>query len=200
MTTPAVVHLIGHPASGKRTVAQALVDVAAARGQRFVLLDNHLTGDVILSVIDRSIHPIPVEVWDRVEDVREVMYRAIVDLSPPDWSFVVTNVVRAGDEREARTVTRVAQLADERGARHLAVGVRCETDVLLRRVTSPERNLRHKWTDPDGVAGYVQDHDMFDVSIYDHLDLDTTHRSPSESAQTILARLAHGGPTTDGAT
>ena len=54
------------------------------------------------------------------------MYRAIVDLSPPDWSFVVTNVVRADDPSEARTVTRVHQLAEERPAATWPVRVHCD--------------------------------------------------------------------------
>jgi len=186
---PAVVHLIGYPAAGKLTVAKALVEAAAARDRTFVRLDNHLTGDVILSVVDPTLHPIPQTVWDRVEDVREVMYQAIVDLSPPDWSFVVTNVVRAGDEREARTVTRVHQLAQERGSRHLAVRVHCERDALLTRVTAPDRYERHKWTDPEGVARYVDDVDMYDVTGYEWMEVDTTHQSPEQSAAAILVHL-----------
>lgn len=195
MPTPAVVHLIGYPATGKLTVAKALVEAAAARGDTFVRLDNHLTGDVILSVIDPTVHPIPVTVWDRVEDVREIMYRAIVDLSPPEWSFVVTNVVRDGDEREARTVTRVQQLADERGSRHLAVRVHCDREELIARVTAPDRFTRRKWTDPEGVARYVDGVDMFDVTAYDWMEIDTTHQSPETSAEAILAHLDQGGPT-----
>ena len=73
-----------------------------------MLLDNHLTGNVILSVIDpRASNPIPDVVWDRVEEVREVMYRAIVELSPPDWSFVFTNVLRDDDPMRPRPSTRV---------------------------------------------------------------------------------------------
>jgi adenylylsulfate kinase-like enzyme len=192
---PAIVHLIGYPASGKLTVAKALVAEAAARGRTFVRLDNHLTGDVILSVIDRSIHPIPVEVWDRVEDVREVMYQAIVDLSPPDWSFVVTNVVRDGDPREERTVARVRQLADERASRHLAVRVVCDREVLLTRVTAPDRQVHHKWTDPEGVGRYVDEVDMYDVTAYDWLEVDTTQQPPEQSAAAILDHLDQGGPT-----
>ena len=120
---PAVIHLVGYPASGKLTVATALVEAAAARGQTFVRLDNHLTGDVILSVVDRSLNPIPRAVWDRVEDVREVMYQAIVELSPPDWSFVLTNVVQANDPMDARAVERVHQLAMERLVGRGRVGV-----------------------------------------------------------------------------
>jgi chloramphenicol 3-O-phosphotransferase len=190
MPTPAVVHLVGYPASGKLTVAKALVEAAAARGQTFVRLDNHLTGDVILSVIEPGLNPIPGVVWERVEDVREVMYGAIVELSPPDWSFVVTNVVRAGDHPiEIRTVTRVHQLAEERASRHLAVRVHCDREVLLERVSAADRFTRHKWTDPAGVARYMDDNDIIDLSAYDTVDLDTTSQTPEQSAAAILAHL-----------
>jgi adenylate kinase family enzyme len=183
---PAVVHLIGYPASGKLTVAKALVAAAAEVGRTFVLLDNHLTADAILSVIDRSIHPIPATVWDRVDDVRDIVYDAIVDLSPADWSFVITNVVRDDDPREARTVTRVRRLAEERSSHHVPVRVRCDRDVLLTRVTAPDRRTRHKWTDPEGVARYVEANEMFDLSPYDPFDLDTTAQTPESSAAAIL--------------
>ncbi len=189
MATPAIVHLIGYPAAGKLTVAKALVAAAADAGRTFVLLDNHLTGDVILSVCDRTVHPIPKGVWDRVEEVREVMYRAIVELSPPDWSFVVTNVVRDGDPDEARIVTRIRQLAHDRASVHVPVRVHCDRDVLLTRVTAQDRFTRHKWVDPEGVGRYVDDVDMIDLSAYDPLEIDTTMQSPSQSAAVILAHL-----------
>jgi chloramphenicol 3-O-phosphotransferase len=190
---PAIVHLIGYPAAGKLTVAKALVSAAASQGRTFVLLDNHLTADPVLSVIDRSI-PIPVTVWDRVEEVREVVYRAIVDISPADWSFVITNVVRDGDEREARTVARVRQLAEERASHHVAVRVHCDREVLLSRVSAPDRLTRHKWVDPDGVRRYVDENDMIDLSTYDPFELDTTSRTPEESAAAILAHIVGRGP------
>ena len=104
-------------------------------------------------------------------------------------AFVVTNVVRDADEREARTVHRVHQLAVERGARHLAVSVRCDRDALLSRVTAPDRFTRHKWTDPEGVARYMEACQMMDLSAYDTLELDTTDQSPEASAALILDRL-----------
>ena len=166
------------------------MEAAATRGHTFVRLDNHLTGDVILSVIDPTLHAIPADVWSRVEDVRELMYQAIIEYSPADWSFVVTNVVRDGDEREERTVSRVKQLADERGCRHLAVRVVCDREVVLERVTAPDRFTRHKWTDRDGVGRYIDDVDMYDVSAYEWIEVDTTHQSPEKSANAILDHLA----------
>lgn len=185
MLPSAIIHLIGHPAVGKYTVAKALVAVAAESGERVVLMDNHATGNLILSILE-PVDPIPGEVWDRVGEVREVVYRTIADMSPPDWSFVFTNVLVADDPGDRAVVVRLAQLAQETGRHYLPVRLTCELDAQLRRVVAPERGPRHKWTDVTAVDRFVRAHDLVEV---DGLDIDTTHQSPERSATAILAHL-----------
>ena len=192
---PAIIHLIGHPAVGKYTVAKALVSAAAAAGQHHVLMDNHATGNVILPLLDLAgVNPIPDEVWDRVGEVREVVYRTIADMSPPDWSYVFTNALIADDPREQIALHRVAKLADDSGRRYAPVRLTCEIDVHIARVASPERDLRHKWTDVDAVDRFLRGNEVIDLSAYDSLDVDTTNQSPEQSALAILAHLDQGGP------
>jgi hypothetical protein len=192
---PAIIHLIGHPAVGKYTVAKALVQAAAATGQQHVLMDNHATANVILPLLDLSGLPsIPDEVWDRVGEVREVVYRTIVDMSSPTWSYVFTNVLIADDPREQIALHRVAKLADDSGRRYAPVRLTCEIDVHIARVASPERDLRHKWTDVDAVDRFLRGNEVIDLSAYDSLDVDTTNQSPEQSALAILAHLDQGGP------
>ena len=139
-SAPAVVHLVGRPGSGKRTVALALVEAAAAEGRTFELVDNHRTGNLILSLIGvdgRS--EVPSAAWDRVIEVREAVFRTIEELSPPDWSFVLTNVLLADDPRDHAAVARLRAMAAVRGSTYLPVHVQCEDEELLRRVPSPER-------------------------------------------------------------
>jgi len=89
--TPAIVHLIGFPAAGKFTVAKALARQAT---DHLVVIDNHFTANVIFGVMEiDGVKPVPDEVWDRVEEVREAVFTTIETLSPPDWSFVFTNVM-----------------------------------------------------------------------------------------------------------
>lgn len=185
MLPSAIIHLIGHPAVGKYTVAKALVAVAAESGERVVLMDNHATGNLILSILE-PVDPIPGEVWDRVGEVREVVYRTIADMSPPEWSFVFTNVLVADDPGDRAVVVRLAQLAQETGRHYLPVRLTCELDAQLRRVVAPERGPRHKWTDVTAVDRFVRAHDLVEV---DGLDIDTTHQSPERSATAILAHL-----------
>ena len=196
MAPAAIIHLIGHPAVGKYTVAKELVRAADAAGQKVVLMDNHATGNVILPLLDLAgVDPIPDEVWDRVGEVREVVYRTIADMSPPEWSFVFTNVLLADDPRERAGLERVVKVADDSGRSYVPVRLTCDHDVQLERVASPERGPRHKWTDVDGLDRFLRRYDVIDLSAYDPLDIDTTHQSPEQSAATILTHLDHGGPT-----
>ena len=184
---PAIVHLIGHPAVGKYTVAKALVGAAEAAGAHFVLMDNHATGNVILPLLDLGGgQPVPNEVWDRVGEVREVVYRTITDMSPPDWTYVFTNVLVEDDPGDRAVVGRMAQLAEASGRRYVPVRLRCEPTVQLQRVVSPERGPRHKWTDVTAVDRFIRAHDLVEV---EGLDLDTTSHSPEQSAAAILAHL-----------
>ena len=185
MSPSAIVHLIGHPGVGKYTVAKALVAASADRGSRVVLMDNHATGNLILSILE-PVDPIPSVVWDRVGEVREVVYRTIADMSPPEWSFVFTNVLVADDPGDRAVVMRLADLARESGRHYLPVRLTCELGAQLERVVAPERGPRHKWTDVTAVERFVRGHDLVDV---DGLDIDTTHQSPEQSAAVILAHL-----------
>jgi hypothetical protein len=183
----AVVHLVGRPGAGKRTVALALVEAAAAAGRTFVLLDNHRTGNLILSLVGADGRSsLPSAVWDRVVEVRDVVFRTIEELSPRDWSFVLTNVLLTDDPRDHAAVARIRALADSRGSAYLPVHVHCDEEELLRRVPNPERAALHKWVDPDGVrASFARPLLVPDGAV----DLDTTALPPADSARWLLAQL-----------
>ena len=184
---PAIVHLIGYPATGKYTVAKALVAAARSAGARAVLQDNHASGNLILSVLDGDgTQVLPPVVWERVGEIREVVYRTIEDLSPPDRSFVFTNVLRAGDRADEAVVERLAALATARGSIYLPVRLTCDVDTLLTRVPDDDRRARHKWIDPDAVGTFIANTDMVDLSAHQPVDVDTTTAPPEQSAQRIL--------------
>jgi len=186
--TPAIVHLIGFPAAGKYTVAQELAHRA---NTHLVVIDNHFTANVIFGVIDiDGVKPVPDEVWDRVEEVREAVFTTIETLSPPEWSFVFTNVLTEGEPRDAAAVTRLNELATTTNRRYAPVRLHCHVDELVNRIVSEERKRRLKWIDPDGVRRYATERELINVDAYDPLDLDVTHSSPENTAATILEHLS----------
>lgn len=187
MSWPAVVHLIGRPGAGKLTVATAFVAAAAEAGRTVALLDNHRTSDPVLAMIGidgRS--AVPQAAWDRVHEVREVVYRAIEELGPPRWSYVLTNVLLDDDPDDHAQVARVRRMAELRDSRYVPVLVHCEEDELLRRVPDPGRAAKLKWIDPEGVRGSLA-RPLLVPS--DAVELDTTHRSPEESARWLVERV-----------
>jgi hypothetical protein len=184
---PAIVHLIGYPATGKYTVAKAVVAAARDAGTRAVLMDNHASSNLILSALDGDgTSRLPSVVWERVGEIREIVYRTIEDLSPPDRSYVFTNVLKAGDPLDEAVVERLAGLAAARRAIYLPVRLTCDVDTLLTRVPDADRRARHKWIDPGAVRAFIDDTELVDLSRHRPLDVDTTNGPPEAAAQRIL--------------
>lgn len=186
-----IVHLLGFPAAGKRTVAVALVAAGAERGQRFVLLDNHLSSNPVLAVLDHGgAGFVGQDAWDLVGEVRDVQDRAILQLAPPDRSFVFTNAAMAGDANGATAVARLERLAAARGSAYVPVVLHCDLDELLRRVPSADRAAHGKWLVPGEVATHVDGHEVFRPDHPNLLEVDTTAAPPAQAAGRILDHLA----------
>src|SRR5205807_7848377 len=137
------------------------------------------TANVIFSVIDQDgARPIMHTVWDRVMEVREAVFRTIEEHSPPDWSFVLTNVLLADLPGDIALAERIMRMAESRGSAYVPVAVRCETEELLARVPRDDRRANMKWIDPDGVRTLLDTRPMFVPE--GSLLLDTTLRPPAE--------------------
>ena len=189
MSGGAIVQLIGFPAAGKRTVALAMAELAATRGHRLVVVDNHLTGNPVLSVVDhRGMLP-PPEVWSLVYEVREIVDRAIEAHSPPSWSFAFTTVLTNEGDRDTASPDRLRRLAAARDARYVPVVLTCAVDELARRATAAGRAEQHKLVDPLVVRTYATTHTLHRPA--GALEIDVTTRAPAETAAVILdaARL-----------
>ena len=193
MRAPAIVHLIGFPASGKLTVGRALADLGKVEGNHIVVLDNHHTNNVIFAALDLDgVKPVPPVVWDRVAEVREVLLRTIEELSPANWSFVFTNVLTDDRPSEREFVDRLVALATQTGRQFLAVVLHCESAELMARVANTDRRDRMKWTDPTAVGEFVRTHGLVDVSDLESLTIDTATTEPAAAARQILEHLNRG--------
>ena len=148
----AVYYLIGLPGVGKYTVASAMARLAAERGQRLVVVDNHYVNNVIFGLVGVDGRtPLAPAVWARVAEVAEVaeiVFTTVETLSPRGWSFVFTNYLDHSSAEDHRWYRRVRQVANARGSRFVPVRLVCEPDELCRRVASPERSGRLKLVDP----------------------------------------------------
>lgn len=189
-TRPVILHLIGHPGVGKYTVAKELAALAAADGWRVVVVDNHLASNVIFSVLPvDGVSPLPVTVWDRVQEVRDAVVRTIEELSPPEWSFVLTNVLIEGVPADERVVDRLIELAARRDSRYVPIRLTCQADELLTRITRPDRRARQKWVDPLGVRSFIETSPVLAITHPALLDVDVTSLPAAEAAARILQHL-----------
>jgi hypothetical protein len=187
---PAIIHLIGYPGTGKRTIAAALVASVPRDDRRFVLVDNHLTGAPVLGVLDvGGAELVDDEVWRRVAEVRTVVHDVIRDLAPSGWSFVFTNVVT--DASVEPSVDRLRSLAADRRSVYVPVVVDCDPVERRRRVVAPDRRVHRKWIDPDQVEAFVAAHELVRPEDPHRLELDVTHVPPEAAAATILEHLGH---------
>jgi predicted kinase len=125
-----IFYLIGHAGVGKLTTAKAISAMTGAR-----IIDNHYINNPIFNLIEMyRQEPLPVEVWNRVAEIRHAILETVAELSPREWSFVFTHV--AFEEAEDIAIYRaVRDVAARRGARFQPVRLRCNIDELSRRIT-----------------------------------------------------------------
>jgi hypothetical protein len=87
---PAVYQLLGYPGTGKYTVARAIVEQLAARGEPAALLDNHATANLVWSLVTPE-RRFDADVMARVAELRAVLWDAAAELTGPAHSLILTN-------------------------------------------------------------------------------------------------------------
>ncbi len=189
MASTFVVHLIGFPGAGKYTIARSLVSVAQRHGyERFVVVDNHLTSNPVLSVLDAGgVRGLPAR-SGITSAISAKSHRTIEELSPPGWSFVFTNVLTQANASDQAVIDRLRRLAEARGSRYVPVQVNCAEQERLRRVPNPDRAARHKWVHADGVAAFLNRERLLRAD-GDQLDIDVTALAPVDAADVIVRHL-----------
>jgi hypothetical protein len=177
-----IVYLLGHYGVGKLAVAKA---ISAQTGAR--LFDNHLVNNVVFSLIRADGKTtMPDDVWDAIGEIREIAFRSIEKLAPPEYSYVLTNAL-TDDLVDRQWFERAIELARRRGATFLPVQLHCAEAEHARRIDTPDRaaNLKHT----DVTSGIARRHTVRLLPV-DHpnvMTIDTTHLPPSEAAQQIIA-------------
>ena len=180
-------YLIGRPGAGKFTVAKAMERLSTERGERLVVVDNHYINNPIFGLVPiDGATPLPLAVWDHVEEVGEAVYKTIESISPRAWSFIFTNYLIQDDPRDLRLYQRVRRVATAGDSQFLPVRLLCGTDELCRRVTGEERRGHLKIVDPGLTRGLVVEHQLLVAQDENTLALDITDLGPDEAAQVIL--------------
>lgn len=183
-----VVLLLGYPGVGKRTVGSHLAEILDG-----VLVDNQLINIPLLTLFKwDGKSPIPTEIWDRVEPIREAVLGTIEDLAPKSNSYVFTNVLN-DNEADANQYDRIRSLTHRRGSLFLSVMLDCDVDEQVRRIDNPDRIARLKGSDPEGYRRHRQDTKLYRPPAGEVVHIDTTKVGPRRNAERIYESLLSRG-------
>lgn len=173
-------YLVGPPASGKRTVGQALSKLTGA-----ALLDNHAWNDPIFRAFGADgLSPLPAQAKVLAEEMRLITLRAI-EQSPHHLSHILTNYL-ANHSGELVALNSVRNLAANRGATCVPVWLTCPLSELERRTPLPERQERLKLRDPVQLRAMLETFGSLPPPP-DAIQIDTYQVSPSDAALLIAS-------------
>ena len=167
-----IIYLIGNPGVGKLTIAKKI-----AEQKNIKLVDNHVYTNSIFSISEDFTNPKHQEYRLKV---RDVVYDAMVDLCPPEQSFILTNVIYEGEE--SLCLPQLETVAERRGSIFVPVHLKCDMEENRRRIRNPFRKDYFKTTDPK-----VLDTVSTPLIMHKNLkELDITNLSPEEAANEII--------------
>jgi len=183
-----VVFMLGYPAVGKRTVGRHLADLLDG-----VLVDNQLIHHPVLALFRwDGKSPLPADIWERTDPIRDAVMTTIEDLAPTTNSYVFTNCLEKGDWA-ATQYDRVRSLAHRRSSLFLAVVLTCDIEEQVRRIDTPDRIALMKGSDPEGYRWHRQHVTLFQPPPEDVLELDTTVVEPARCAKRVYEALIDRG-------
>ena len=180
-----IVVLIGFAGTGKYTIGRELCRRTGAN-----LIDNHLINNPIFKVVNADgVTPLPEAVWSKAGAVRQVVYEAIRELSPPEMSFVFTIQLIESDPRDHEAFADLAELAAARKSLLVPIRLICEVDELCRRIVHPARAEMLKEISAESARRRASQHLVLNPSHPNVRTIDVTLKSPQESADVILYEI-----------
>jgi len=187
-----IVYLIGFPGTGKYTVAKEIV-----RQGNFKLVDNHLINNLLFTIIKADgMTKLPERIWKSVGEIRDVILDTMIHISPPEYSFVLTNVLLEGKAEDRMWYDKIEKVAQARRALYVPVRLLCSVGEHEKRIATPERAARFKEINPASPSRYANDEEVLKISHPNTMTLDISDIDPAEAAEKILnhAKACDGEP------
>ena len=176
-----IIYLLGFPGTGKYTIAKEI-----CRQTDFKLVDSHLINNPIFSLIPLDGKTkLSDNVWAYTDKIRSIVLDAMINLSPPEYSFVLTNNLYEGDQEDLAIYDQVKNTAEQKRAKLIPIRLLCSPEELQNRIPSTERAERFKQTNPDALDIYLEN-EIIKTKHPNELTLDVTQRSPKQATKSIL--------------
>lgn len=178
-----VVHINGHPGSGKLTIARALqTRMPGAR-----LLDNHTLLDPALALFDRGTE----DLVALREAVRACTFQAARRLDP-DAPLILTDALDDSDYAEALFSNHVGALVKDTSRPLHRFILDIEEAENVRRLQNPDRAARRKLMDAEILREGRETHRILDAGAPWVTHLDVTHLTAAAAADMILSKISDG--------
>jgi deoxyadenosine/deoxycytidine kinase len=182
-----IVLIMGFAGSGKFTTAKEL-----AKHPNFRLVDNHTWNNPIFNLIKQDgITPLPEAVWQKAGKICDTVFETMKELSPPDFSFVITQEMIEGDEYPTQFYKRVGKLANDRNAVFVPVRLECDESELTKRVGQAERRELFKTIDTNRASHLARHCSVFHSNHPNELTINNTHKTAVEVASMITYHIEY---------
>jgi len=173
--------LHGSPATGKLTVAKALLGMVPGR-----LFDNHAAIDLARTIFDFGAPGF----WELVHSVR---YSAIDAAAEHGVALVVTTFCYVEPDDRVQ-YEKFEEIMQRHGGELLPVFLHCSREEAARRVGNPDRVERRKMTSEESLNRYLDSYKFSPVPRPDCLTLDTEVKSAEATAQEIVRQFGLNVP------
>ena len=173
--------LHGSPATGKLTVAKALLGMVPGR-----LFDNHAAIDLARTIFDFGAPGF----WELVHSVR---YSAIDAAAEHGVALVVTTFCYVEPDDRVQ-YEKFEEIMQRNGGELLPAFLHCSREEAARRVGNPDRVERRKMTSEESLNQYLDDYKFSPVPRPDCLTLDTEVKPAEATAQEIVRQFGLNVP------
>jgi len=180
-----IIVLIGFAGTGKYTIGRELCQRTGSK-----LIDNHLIANPVFKVVNADgVTPLPSGVWDKIKQIRRMVYEAIRELSPPKMSFVFTVEWRTNNSDDHKSFADLAELATARQSLFVPVRLICEVDELCLRVVQPARVEMLKEISAELARKKSAEDSVLNPQHPNLRTIDVTRKSPAETVDVILDQV-----------
>jgi hypothetical protein len=178
--------LHGAPASGKLTVAQAVVHLTTGR-----LFDNHAAVDFARTVLDFDAPGF----WDLVHSARMIALEKAAEHGVP----LVVQTSCYSHPMDLPLLEDFERVLERHGGLLLPVFLSCTRRTLEERIGTPDRVQRRKVTSKEGLDKCLSRWNLVPVPRSNCYTVDTDAARPAEAAAAIVAHFGLDRRSTAGA-
>jgi chloramphenicol 3-O-phosphotransferase len=174
-----LIFLHGSPASGKLTVAKALLRIVPGR-----LFDNHAAIDFARTMFDFGAPGF----WELVHDVR----LSALDAASHHGAALVVATYCYSEPQDRPKFEQFDAVMGRHGGELLPIFLHCSEDEIARRIGNADRAERRKITSMEGLNRFRAGYNDAPVPRTDCLMLDTTARPADATAREIVRHFGLG--------